>query len=588
MFSGGFDSFVEEEYVDDSGPDEDFPNPYATAEEVAPAESPTAAPDTPEDTQPAPTPADLEAPPAPEPVKAAPAKAKDDLPTVQQLLDTPRTRKAYVRTGIQKRELAVKSFQDFHVPGDLHETQKLRFTHYETKRQEKINMVMRERARIISEDGSATAGAGDATNYQSLQMMEGMLDSEAKRLEKSLKAQLRYHQAVERENGLQLDKENALQNKNVYRKERQETAKSQFGVKSKQLSEVAAAKAKHAQELLVSQEQQAEVKKADAYQHMLDQEVRLIQFEKEKEKRSAEKSEKWKAKCLLMQQRKKEYELKKEIEGYKQLEHLDEKFVEIEKKKVVESNALKVKQQEQSLRLVDAKDKIERLKRTEANRRTLIRESLESQEERIDTLMKLREQILEQRKVRIKQRAGGQGRPTNIRDATPGPAHYEPLPSCLNEMPVTRISTSNSLNLQPGSIDMMIKKGKSMPPPGAYDPRVLPDGKHLDIDIVDGCSTRIVKGAKKKTFADDVVKTFRDNPGPGTYDATSSYNLRHSVRIVREYIDSSNKPPKWCGPMDVDLPGPDEYVLDKFTKAGRARAANSTPHLAGALRMSSR
>ena len=63
--------------------------------------------------------------------------------------------------------------------------------------------------------------------------------------------------------------------------------------------------------------------------------------------------------------------------------------------------ARKVKHQEESLKLVDAKDKIKRLERKEEFRRNLLRENLESQEERIDTLLKLREQILEQRKVRI-------------------------------------------------------------------------------------------------------------------------------------------------------------------------------------------
>merc|ERR1719313_1523374 len=228
--------------------------------------------------------------------------------------------------------------------------------------------------------------------------------------------------------------------------------------------------------------------------------------------------------------------------GHKQLEHLEKKLEAIDKRKEAAANVRKVKHQEESLRLVDAKDKIERLKRKDDFRRNLIRENLDSQEERIDTLLKLREQILEQRKVRIKQRAVVKGRPQNIRDNTPGPAHYQPLPSCLNEMPVTKISTSNALNLMPGSIDMMIKKSKAVPPPGAYDPKVLPDGNHLEVDVVDGCTTRIVPG-EKKNFLDENVKTFKQNPGPGTYEASASYNLRHSVRIVREYVDTSDKPP---------------------------------------------
>merc|ERR1719473_2669876 len=226
-----------------------------------------------------------------------------------------------------------------------------------------------------------------------------------------------------------------------------------------------------------------------------------------------------------MKRRKEEDDLKKEILGHKQLEHLDKKLDEIEKRKEAAANVRKVKHQEESLRLVDAKDKIERLKRKDEFRRNLIRENLDSQEERIDTLLKLRGQILEQRKVRIKQKAVVKGRPQNIRNTTPGPAHYQPLPSCLNELPVTRIAESNTLNLMPGSIDMMIKKSKSLPPPGAYDPKVLPDGNHLEVDVVDGCTTRIVKGIKKN-FLDENIKKFRENPGPGTYEESASYNLR--------------------------------------------------------------
>jgi hypothetical protein len=588
MFSGGFDAFVDEEYVEDDVPEEDFPD-YVPPQpaEVTPAASKeaNAAPDTPEETQPLPTPAAFEAPPAPEPVKAAPVAVKEE-PTIQQLLDTPRTREAYKRSGIRKADLAVKSFQDFYISGDLQEKQQLRFTHYEARRQDKLNIVLRERARVISEQGNLS-GAGDAANYQSLQLMEGLLDTEAKRLEKTLRAQLRYHQAVEKENVLQLDKEMSLQSKLGYRKERTEIAKSQFDAKSKQLQEILTAKKKHAHELQVTLEQQAELKKVEAYNSMLDTEVRLQKFEKEKSIKNAEKSEKWKAKCKLMQERKEEADLKKEIIGHQQLEHLYDKIEQIEKKKEVEDIARRVKHQEESLRLVDAKEKIERLKRQDEFRRNLIRENLDGQEERIDTLLKLREQILEQRKVRIKQRAVVKGRPQNIRNSTPGPGQYA-LPSCLNEMPVTKISDANSLNLMPGSIDMMIKKSKSLPPPGAYDPQVLPDGNHLAMDVIDGCKTRIVKGAgKRKLFTDDVVKTYKENPGPGTYESTASYNLRHSVRIVRDYVDTSDKPPKWCKPAE-DMPGPDEYVLDKFTKAGRAKAATSTPHLAGALRMASR
>ena len=127
-------------------------------------------------------------------------------------------------------------------------------------------MVQLERQRVINERGIGEGGsAGDNANYASLQLMEGLLDTEAKKLEKSLRAQLRYHQSVERENVLQLDKESSLESKLGYRKERQQLARAQFGAKSKQLSEVQEAKTRHVKEILSSLEQQEELKKADTY-----------------------------------------------------------------------------------------------------------------------------------------------------------------------------------------------------------------------------------------------------------------------------------------------------------------------------------
>merc|ERR1719398_564523 len=202
--------------------------------------------------------------------------------SVQRLLDTPRTKEAFKRSGIQKNELTVKAFQDFYVAGDLPEKQRLRFNHYETRRQEKLNLVLQERARVIAERANAS-GTGDALNYQSLQLMEGLLDTEAKRLEKTLRAQLRYHQAVERENGLQLDKEKGLKSKLDYRKERQHVARSQFDAKSLQLKEIAMAKEKHSQEIQAKLEAMGEQEQTKHIAALLDEEVRLKDFAKQRE-----------------------------------------------------------------------------------------------------------------------------------------------------------------------------------------------------------------------------------------------------------------------------------------------------------------
>merc|ERR1719311_678778 len=144
----------------------------------------------------------------------------------------------------------------------------------------------------------------------------------------------------------------------------------------------------------------------------------------------------------MMKLRKEEEDLKKEIKGQAQLEELYEKMDLITQRKEDAKIAQKVRHEEEALKLVDAKDKIKRMERKDLFRRDLIRSHMEQQEERVDTLLKLRDQIVEQRKVRIKQQAVQKGRPQNIRDSTPGPGHYQPLPSCLNELPVTRISES--------------------------------------------------------------------------------------------------------------------------------------------------
>jgi len=504
--------------------------------------------------------------------------------SVQRLLDTPRTREAFLRSGLRKEELQVKSYQDFHVPGDLAEKQKLRFHHYETRRQEKLNMVLQERAKVIAEKIRQTVG-GDTVNYQSLQMMEGLLDLESKRLEKSLRAQLRYHQSVELENTAQLEKEKTLTKKLVYRQDRQAVAKTQYDSKSKQLKEICDAKQRHSQELQEKNQQRAEADVSEHLAMIIKEQDRLEKWREEKRLEEAKRSNAYQEKCEHMRLRKVAEDEKKDQRGAEIMDSLAKKLQEIEKSKAEIVMQSKVRHEEESLKLVDAKDKIKRLQRRDEHRRDLIRENLVSQEERVDTLLHLRDQIVQQRKVRIKQQAVMKGRALNIKGNTPGPGHYQPLPGCMNEMVVPKISSSKPLNLQQGSTDMMIKLSKGVPPCGTYDPITLPNGNHLDWDVIDGRKTRIVAGTRpKKTFVDDNTACYEQNPGPGTYEGLESVTLKHSTRIVRDYIDQEGKPPTWCAPVTA-TPSPDEYTLDKFTKKGRVTKSDSAPALGRALQM---
>merc|ERR1719281_1774511 len=68
---------------------------------------------------------------------------------LSRLLDTPRTKEACKRTGILPSELRVKALQDFAIIGDRPERQRMRFDHYESKRQEKLKIVLAERSKLM-------------------------------------------------------------------------------------------------------------------------------------------------------------------------------------------------------------------------------------------------------------------------------------------------------------------------------------------------------------------------------------------------------------------------------------------------------
>merc|ERR1719456_1046700 len=103
-------------------------------------------------------------------------------------------------------ELRFRPFASFKIPGDLHQKQAMRFEHFERKRREKEEMVLKERAKVILE-GARKGEVPDIGSSNFLDMMESLLDKESKRLESDLKQQLRFHTAMEKDNEAQLEKE---------------------------------------------------------------------------------------------------------------------------------------------------------------------------------------------------------------------------------------------------------------------------------------------------------------------------------------------------------------------------------------------
>merc|ERR1719261_1093979 len=112
------------------------------------------------------------------------------------------------------------------------------------------------------------------------------------------------------------------------------------------------AKERHSHEIQAKLEQQGEMEQAKHIAALLDEEVRLKDFAKQREIRSAEKSERWKEKCNLMKLRKEEEDLKKEIKGQAQLQELYEKMDLITQRKEDAKIGQKVRHEEEALKLV--------------------------------------------------------------------------------------------------------------------------------------------------------------------------------------------------------------------------------------------
>merc|ERR1719443_1036812 len=164
---------------------------------------------------------------------------------------------------------------------------------------------------------------------------------------------------------------------------------------------------------------------------------------------------------------------------------------------------------EASLKHSDTKTSYDRIQRLDMNRRELLSGHLKESENRIRALHAVKDQVIQQRKKRLVQQSILKSRPADLNNVTPGPGHYgaESHVSCLNELPVTKISTANPVLLTPGSFDHLMKLAKENPPPGSYNPKTLPKGKHLE--MTSGLDGNVVKftpeGAPLKNFLDDAV-----------------------------------------------------------------------------------
>merc|ERR1719473_2131788 len=296
-----------------------------------------------------------------------------------------------------------------------------------------------------------------------------------------------------------------------YRNNRIQVAQAQFGVRGDQQRQTTEAKNRHCQELLSNLSSERVAKQTAYLADQLEEEVRLEEHRRQKEILSSEKSEVWKSKCQLIKRRKEDMDMGHEIWGMKVMADSKTKLGNID---IAQQNRLKARllqHAEASLKHNDTKSSYDRIQRLDLNRREMLAGHLKESENRIRALHAVKDQVIQQRKKRLVQQSILKSRPADLNSITPGPGHYgaESHVSCLNELPVPKISTANPVNLTPGSFDHMMKLAKENPPPGSYNPKVMSKGNHLDLGSgLDGAAVKFKpEGAELKNFLDDAVQS---------------------------------------------------------------------------------
>merc|ERR1712151_212212 len=265
-------------------------------------------------------------------------------------------------------------------------------------------------------------------------------------------------------------------------------------------------------------------------------------------------------------------EEKKQI-GELKLQEIEGRLADVQQRKDEELRRIEIRSEEQHLHLMDVREAKNRMDRVDGYRRVELKEQIDSNVERIETLLALKDQLLSQRRGRNTKAAATKGsKGLNLRrDCLPGPGQYESRPSCLTEMPSVKMGNA----VVPGMVDDAIAGTAKNPAPSTYDTNMMPNG-----DLVDqACPNGVKFGNRdRKSFLDDAMKAKEFVPAPGIYRSKSTLDHK-GIRLKREKvnptgIDKLDKKnyPVWARP-GTDTPGPAGYSVDDYTRKEVLRRA---------------
>lgn len=495
----------------------------------------------------------------------------------QKVLDTPRTQEACRRLGFTLEDLAIRSYESFAVPGeakakvggDMNAKQQMRFQHYEKKRKDRYAQVLAERAKVIAQNSKKGEVPG-VQSAQFLSMLESLFEKEAKRLEVDLKGQLRQHGSLVKENEEQLNKESELQKRLIKQEEARIRAQQQYEENGLKVKEKQGNRhAKH-HEIVAKLDDDFEKKQREFINEVVAEEERLARFQEAKAQESSDKALIFKGKVEGMKKKTEEMIIKRRLEGEQKLAQIGQKIAQVEARREGEQASRMMLSEEQHLHIMDVRENKNRLERREGHRREELREQIDGNVERIETLLALKDQLLDQRRARnIKAEATKGSRGLNLRrDCLPGPGQYE--------APATDDGKGVKIGIAkvPGMVDDAIKGTAANPAPGCYDVMVMANGDRVD----KGGNGGKFGDREKISFLDEAQKAKEFVPAPGRYNSLSTLDAR-APKMSRPRIDDAKQMPAWAKAA-ADTPGPAGYSVDEYTrKEVLRRAQRSLPNL---------
>jgi hypothetical protein len=261
------------------------------------------------------------------------------------------------------------------------------------------------------------------------------------------------------------------------------------------------------------------------------------------------------------------------------LQDMDRKMLEVQARREEDAKLRQVRSEEQHLHLMDVRESKNRIERVEGYRRDELRGQVEGNIERIETLLALKDQLLDQRKARnMKQDATKGSRGLNLRrDCLPGPGQYEAPQSTLLDAKSSKIGKEARVGIP----DERCEANKHNPPPGYYDVKVMANGKSVDT------TSKPLKFSdrQRESYLDQAIREKATVPAPGVYESMAALEKRGAV-IVRDKIQdqgldkySAKRLPTWQRPA-TETPGPAGYNTDAYLrKEVLRRAQRSLPDL---------